>query len=55
MNARKLLLNAKYALIKIHTILELADQLNDNGIELNEIEVEAMYEAIRNGLGGEDV
>jgi hypothetical protein len=55
MNERQLLLNAKYALIKIHTILELADQLNDNGIELNEIEVRAMYAAIKNGLDVENV
>ncbi len=55
MKERQLLLNAKYALVKIQTILKLADEVSDNAVELNEIEVRAMYEAIRNGLDGLDV
>ena len=56
MNSRKALLSAKYALIKIHTILELADgHTKDNGLELNENEWQAIYESIQNGLDGDDV
>jgi hypothetical protein len=56
MNERKALLASKYALIKIHTILELADgHTSDNGLELNENEWQAIYEAIQNGLDGENV
>lgn len=56
MKSREALLSAKYALIKIHTILELADgHTNNGGLELTEPEWEGIYDAIRDGLGGEDV
>lgn len=56
MTTREALLAAKYALIKIHTILELADgHLHDGGLELTEPEWSAIYEAIQNGLDGENV
>jgi hypothetical protein len=56
MTTREALLAAKYALIKIHTILELADgHTHDNGLELTEPEWSAIYDAIQNGLDGENV
>jgi hypothetical protein len=56
MTERQLLLKAKYALIKIHTILELAQgHTNHNGLELTEPEWSAIYDAIQSGLDGEDV
>jgi len=50
------LLEAKTALFKIHTILELADgHLTDGGLELTETEWSAIYDAIEKGLGEDSV